>query len=72
MRTLDDYLQELRAKRHTLILESVHTGDVVSLARLVQWADIRVCCSPTWHRPHYRYAGHGRFVCEVCERIEVA
>lgn len=35
------------------------------------WYDIRVCCSPWWHRKYWYHAGGQRYICEVCERIAV-
>jgi len=55
MTSLDEYLARLRIKR--LVLGC-------------PWWDIRVCCSPQWHRPYWRYAGNSRFECEICERWE--
>ncbi len=54
--TIEAYLQQLRARRRMLGCP---------------WWDVRVCCSPWWHRRYWFYAGEGRFHCEICERIAV-
>ncbi len=69
--TIDKYLLALHARRRALVYETLQSGDVASLALLLEWRDIRVCCSPTWHRRYWRYNGGGRFECEVCRRIAV-
>lgn len=84
--TLDEFLLQVRLRRLVLISERDVwpsprvTGDIVQALRrhrkhlltLIRDGDIRVC--PSWdrHRPYWRYAGQGRYVCEVCERIKVA
>jgi len=55
--TLQEYLLWLQIKRLVLGCE---------------WHDIRVCCSPAWHRKEWYYAGKQAFRCAVCERIKVA
>jgi len=53
--SIDEYLRRLALKRLVLACAA--------------W-DVRVCVSPTWHRPYWRYAGNQRYVCEICERWE--
>lgn len=68
MTPLDEYLRALRRRRRQLLRIE---RNPVGLALLRSWSDIRVCCSPAWHRPYWKYCGEGQFQCEVCERIAV-
>lgn len=84
--TLDQFLLELRERRLILISpDEVWPSPLFTdelrralrqhrreLRQLVDLADIRTCASPTWHRKYWRYAGNGRYVCPVCEKIAVS
>lgn len=39
------------------------------LLRLIAAHDVAVCPNPGLHRPYWRYAGEGRFECEICAKI---
>jgi hypothetical protein len=39
---------------------------------LLRWNDWSVCPARSLHAPYARYAGHGRYVCEACEFLEIA
>jgi hypothetical protein len=52
--SIDEYIKRLELKR--LVLGC-------------PWWDIRVCCSPQWHRREWYYR-NGRFYCAICERLE--
>ncbi len=55
--SIDEYMRQLHKKRRRL---------------RCPWYDIRVCCSPWWHRPYWRYVpDEKRFECEICRRIAV-
>jgi hypothetical protein len=83
--SLDELLLELRARRLVLISESeIWDSPRLTCAikravrrhrrglrELLRYSSISVCCSPPWHRRHWRYDGSGRFICEVCEQIAV-
>lgn len=83
--TIDALLLELRARRLILIDESTVWPSPrltctirrairrhkKGLALLLRYADISVCCSPPWHRRHWKYAGAGSYVCEICEQFAV-
>lgn len=38
---------------------------------LLAWSSIDACPAAGLHRKYWRYDGHGRYVCEVCEKIAV-
>lgn len=40
------------------------------LAQLMLQGDVRLCPAPDLHRREWRYAGQGRYQCEVCRRID--
>lgn len=42
----------------------------VGLARLMAAGDVRICPNPDLHRASWFYAGRGRYICEVCRRID--
>jgi hypothetical protein len=73
---LDEFLLQVRLRRLILI----SAGDVLQALRLhikhmltlIRDGDIRVCPSRDLHRQYWRHAGNGRYICEVCERIEIA
>ncbi len=83
--SLQMLLLELRARRLVLISESevwpsprltctirrAIRRHKKGLALLLRYADISVCSSPPWHRRHWKYAGAGRYVCEICSQIAV-
>jgi hypothetical protein len=69
--TLDEYLRRLHTRRQDLIRESLYADDMRGLVLLLQWKDIRVCCSPWWHRPYWKHAGGQYYTCSICERIAV-
>ncbi len=53
--SIDEYMLALRARRRML---------------QCPWWDIRVCVNRDWHRQYWRYAGQGKFECEVCKKLE--
>ncbi len=57
-----------RLKRRMEVAVRRHRKGLVALLRL---ASIDTCASPMWHRPYWRYAGGGIFVCEVCEALRI-
>ena len=39
---------------------------------LIAWDSIDTCPSRDLHRKYWRYAGNGRYICEICEKIGAA
>jgi len=84
---LDELLEEIRSKRLILLqhgaLWAPNTHVPLAtrrairmhrrqLAQLIAAGDIAVCCSRDLHRQYFYHAGGGRYICEVCERIQIA
>lgn len=83
---LDELLREVRRRRLILLQHGVlwspntpvpgATRRAIvqhrpALLHLIKQGDIRVCADCELHRPYWKHAGSGRYVCDVCARIAV-
>lgn len=83
--TLDELLLAIRERRLILVSENEiwpspqYTGAIrralhkhrKGLRLLIAWGSIETCPSRDLHRKYWRYAGAGRYECEVCNRLRV-
>lgn len=82
---IQELLSEIKARRLILINADEcwpspqYTRDIRRAMRrhrkglklLIAWGSIETCVNRDLHRKYWRYAGSGRYECDVCRRIAV-
>jgi hypothetical protein len=76
-RSIDGLLAEIRQRQQVLISPDELWGEPLEvepeasgyLQALLDYGDVRVCADPGLHRGQWKHIGNGRYICEICQKL---